>query len=304
MVGSNGFYFPDGSPLIITTLRPDPEAEAQLKADRQYAADKLVEDKKALERLDRQLMPLPRQNPLPSPPREIRRRINPKDGAEMVYVAAGLFLMGDEDQSDNPRRTVTLRAFWIYKTPVTVAEYRKFCQATGRELPEAPNWAWKDDHPIVNVTWDDARAYCDWAGALLPTEAQWEKAARGTDGRQYPWGNEWDPGGLWCSVGQSRISTAPVGSSPAGASPYGCLDMAGNVWQWCADWYDADYLKSAPATNPTGHPSGTRRVLRGGSWDVSLEPYFRSALRFNSAPSSRGGNVGFRCVGAVRADLN
>ena len=127
-------------------------------------------------------------------------RINPKDGAVMVYVPAGEFVMGDDQMPrSSPRRTVTLDAFWIYKNDVTVAQYRKFCQATGRQMPQTPTWGWKDDHPVVNVTWDDAKAYCDWAGAALPTEAQWEKAARGTDGRMYPWGNEWDAGKLWCS---------------------------------------------------------------------------------------------------------
>ena len=229
-------------------------------------------------------------------------RVNPKDGAQMVYVPAGPFLMGDADLNNNPRRTVTLDAFWIYKTPVTVAQYRKFCQATGRAMPPAPFWGWKDNHPVVNVTWDGAKAYCDWAGAALPTEAQWEKAARGTDGRTYPWGDKWESGNLWSSVGQRKMGTAPVASFPSGASPYGCLDMAGNVWQWCADWYDPTSPKSALATNPNRPGPGQRRVLRGGSWDEYGAPNFRSAVRLNDLPADRHVSYGFRAVVPARAD--
>jgi formylglycine-generating enzyme required for sulfatase activity len=207
----------------------------------------------------------------------------------MVFVPAGHFLMGEVDIEQNPCRTVTLDAFWIYKNDVTVAQYRKFCQATGRQMPQPPGWGWKDDHPVVNVTLENAEAYCRWAGMALPTKAQWEKAARGTDGRRYPWGNEWDPGKLCCSVGQHRGSTAPVGSYPAGASPYGCMDMAGNVWQWCADWY--------------GNPASRQDyVLRGGSWNYNFEIFFRCGSRGVTGPVSRDGGPGFRC--AVRADLN
>jgi len=157
--------------------------------------------------------------------------VKPKHGAEMVYVPAGEFLMGSKegegDDDERPQHTVYLDAYWIYKTEVTVAQYRKFCQATGRQMPEEPSvQAWTDDHPIVNVSWDDAVAYGKWAGAALPTEAQWEKAARGTDGRQYPWGNDWDAQKCVNSVGgnnpgeiQPRSSLYPGGSAlPVNAS--------------------------------------------------------------------------------------
>lgn len=222
-------------------------------------------------------------------------KVNPKDGAAMVYVPAGPFLMGDDDWSDNPRHTVTLSGYWMYKTPVTVAQYRKFCHAKGAKMPSAPKWGWKDDHPIVNVTWDDAKAYCDWAGVHLPTEAQWEKAARGTDGRTYPWGNDWNRRRLSNSADELAVSTSPVGSFPSGASPYGCLDMAGNVRQWCSDWYDRDYWESSRGPDPTGPASGQDRVQRGSSWNYfSAADNFRASFRAYDNPDSQYVKYGFR----------
>jgi len=230
-------------------------------------------------------------------------RINPKDGAEMVYVDAGEFLMGSSDDDkgvssdQKPQHKVYLDGYWMYRTEVTVAQYRNFCQVTGRQMPPEPWWKWQEDHPIVNVNWDDAVAYAKWAGAALPTEAQWEKAARGTDGRQYPWGNDWDGAKCVNSVGGSSPGgTKPVGSCPEGASPYGALDMAGNVWDWCADWYDARYYQSSPAPNPAGPATGHSRVLRGVSWGFNSPGSFRSATRGSGDPSSRSGDYGFRCV--------
>ena len=261
---------------------------------------------------------------IPPTPAAGATRINAIDGAEMIYVPAGEFLMGSTDAEieaafadarktssaakkdwftdEGPQRKVSVDAYWIYKNDVTVAQYRKFCQETGREMPKAPDWGWKEDHPIVNVTWDDARGYCDWAGVALPTEAQWEKAARGEDGRKYPWGNEWDPEKLWCSVGEKRTSTTPVGSYPAGASSYGCLDMAGNVCNWCADWY-GNYSND-DNHNPNGPATGQYRVVRGGSGLSVVVPYFRCANRHFLDPSLRLVNFGFRAVGVGRADLN
>jgi sulfatase modifying factor 1 len=221
---------------------------------------------------------------------------NPIDGAEMILIPAGEFLMGSEEYEDEkPQRQVYVDAYYIYKTPVTVAQYRAFCQATKREMPDLPVWS-KDDHPIVRVTWKNATAYTSWAGARLPTEAQWEKAARGTDGREYPWGNEWDVSKCnnW-DTGPHQ--TTPVGSYPQGASPYGVLDMAGNVWEWCADWYDENYYQSAPDRNPPGPDMGTDRVLRGGSWYVIAPDFFRCAYRRNSYPNGRRSDqYGFRCA--------
>jgi len=198
-------------------------------------------------------------------------------GLEWVTIPAGDFLYGD----DNVRKR--LPAYQIMKYPVTVAQYRQFCTATGRQMPDAPEWGWQDTHPVVNVTWDDAAAFAAYAGGALPTEEEWEKAARGTDGRAYPWGNNWYAGNAHCSrkeAGDAK-QTAPVGRSLAGASPYGCRDLAGNVWEWCDSWYDSDKKM---------------RVLRGGSWYNDFPGSFRASYRGGRNPSGRYFSNGFRCV--------
>ena len=260
--------------------------------------------------------PVPKvaEGTVPKPP---ITAINPKDGAVMIFVPAGDFLMGSTKaqaqkvvqalpavlQSDalrhfaaeEPQHKVYLDGYWIYRDDVTVADYRKFCDATGRQIPQPPDWAWKYDNPAVSVSWDDAKAYCDWAGVALPTEAQWEKAARGTDGRIYPWGNSWDK--TKANSDESALNaTTPVGNYSGGASPYGCMDMAGNVFQWCADRYDKDYYGHSPVRNPTGPVARAWRVLRGGSWD-GIPDYCRSALRNYSLPTNRSLTFGFRCAG-------
>ena len=187
-------------------------------------------------------------------------RVNPRDGAVTVWVPAGEFLMGSKGGAradEKPQHAVVLDGFWIYKHHVTVAQYRKFCQATARAMPERePDWGWRHNHPMVNVAWDDAVAYAQWAGASLPTEAQWEKAARGTDGRLYPWGKAWETDRCQCSRKQAGDAggTAAVGTFPTGASPCGCQDMAGNVWQWCADWYDDSIINMPPRAIPPAPP--------------------------------------------------
>jgi formylglycine-generating enzyme required for sulfatase activity len=191
-------------------------------------------------------------------------------------VAAGPFLYGER----NERRT--LPAFQMMQTPVTVAMYRAYCQAAGVQMRDAPNWGWIDNHPMVNVWWDDAQGFCKWAGLSLPTEEQWEKAARGTDGRMYPWGNDWDARRCVCSVSPANAtSPAPVGSLPSGASPYGCLDMAGNVWEWCADWFD---------------DTREHRVLRGGAWYHVHSDCFRAYYCAAFNPDDWSYVQGFRCV--------
>ncbi len=210
---------------------------------------------------------------VPPPPVVSAEKKNLKDGAEMLWIPAGQFLMGstendkDAGSDEKPQHMVSLDGYWMYKNDVTVAQYRTFCQATRRQMPDAPSWGWRDDHPMVNVTWDDANAYAEWAGASLPTEAEWEKAARGTDGRIYPWGNDWDASKCSNSTGSndSPGQISPVGSFPAGVSPYGCLDMAGNVDQWCEDLVCWGLLQAFPLTQSNwtgnGFSAGTARRL-------------------------------------------
>jgi len=222
----------------------------------------------------------------------------------MVVIPAGEFLMGSaegDDQavaSEKPARLIYLDAFAIDVLPVTVAQYRAFCLATGHPMPPEPTWGWRDTHPVVNVSWFDAELYCDWAGKRLPTEAEWEKAARGTDGRLYPWCDIWEPfRGHSLLDTEHEVGTVPVGGYPEGISPNGVLDMAGNVWEWCADWYDPYYYLWGPQENPHGPESGHSRVLRGGSWRCAVSGFLRCAYRnFNRGPATWYNDRGFRCA--------
>ena len=205
-----------------------------------------------------------------------------------------------------------LDGFWIDKYEVTVDGYKKCVDGGGCSAPSTTstycsgkyakgnNWgkAGRGDHPVNCVDWDQAGAYCKWKGKRLATEAEWEKAARGTDGRKYPWGNEkascdravMGDGGKGCG----RDSTWPVGSKPGGVSPYGAHDMAGNVFEWTSDWYGKSYYGNAPARNPRGPSSGSYRVGRGGSWYNRDPGYLRAAYR--NLYSQRKLNVGLRCA--------
>lgn len=240
-----------------------------------------------------------------------QQKITGKDGAPMVLVPAGEFTMGSNDGSDDekPVHQVYLDAYYLDKYEVTVRQYAKFLEATGFNGP--PMWPTMDQpshqkRPIVNVDWSDASNYCEWAGKRLPTEAEWEKAARGTDGRIYPWGNE-PPNTLRANYGQEKwnnhTALVPVGQLKDGKSPYGIYDLAGNVWEWVSDWYDPDYYANSPPQNPKGPKNGKYRVLRGGSWDLAPE-HLRSTRRdFNiplaptyESPAYRNFNSGFRCA--------
>lgn len=256
-----------------------------------------------------------------------------------VFIPAGEFKMSSAFESDYrlPVHTVFLDAFWIDRTEVTNAMFAKFVaeenyrteaeqQGYGYVLDpvnkewvatygvfwSSPSGATSDinslqDHPVVQVSWNDASAYCQWAGRRLPTEAEWEKAARGTDGRIYPWGNESLAGNLlnfgdtnldvdaWrdATVDDGYWHTAPVGSYPAGASPYGAFDMAGNVSEWVSDWYGSNNT-SETQTNPIGPEIGEYRVLRGGSWVSDNET--RSTHRGYFEPVMMMDDFGFRCA--------
>ena len=265
---------------------------------------------------------------------------------EMVFIPAGSFLLGStEDQieaeyqsyggsrvlfeSEYPQRTIGVDSFYIDRTEVTQQQYSAFVGATGREDPLVDrDWAslynWKQgaypeglgDHPVVLVTYDDAKAYCQWAGKSLPTEAEWEKAARGTDGRRYPWGNEWEKSRLNSSTSWSEhelptveiwtkwweevykaqlrgniVTTKPVGAYLSGASPYGALDMAGNVFEWVEDWFDA-----YPGSSYENPEFGKQyRVVRGGDWYLD-RIYTRAAARLRSPADHKVTTIGFRCV--------
>jgi len=244
---------------------------------------------------------------IPSPP--ITRPLLPdsdtrtgKDGAEMVLIPAGEFQMGSNDGSsdEKPAHTVYLDDFYMDKYEVTNALYKKFMDATGHKAP----FYWNDgeynalNQPVVGVSWNDAKAYAEWAEKRLPTEAEWEKAARGgLVGKKYPWGDSLthDDANYYGTGGKDKWDgTSPVGSfAPNG---YGLYDMAGNVWEWCADWYDKDYYSDSPSRNPTGPGTGTRRVLRGGSSNYFNINYLRAANRNGYDPTSMFTIVGFRCA--------
>jgi formylglycine-generating enzyme required for sulfatase activity len=177
--------------------------------------------------------------------------------------------------------------------------YQEYCKAAGAKMPPPPkfntNWI-NQEHPIVKVSWHNAKAYSKWAEVDLPTEAQWEKTARGADGRKYLWGNEFEPGKVWASkkeIGDAGRTTA-VGHY--GISPCGCTDMAGNVLQWCADWYDNAYMKTSPADNPGGPIFGSGRVVRGGGWYGCDADTFRCAFRNGVTADACYDDFGFRCA--------
>ena len=286
---------------------------------------------------------------------------------EMVLVPEGQFLMGSTEEDvkklleldsnveasrfdvEVPQREVYLSGYLIDKCPVTIAEYKKFIESGGykkRDYWSKAGWDYilqtkpldgddlnstmggEDDCPVVNISWYEAEAFAKYAGKRLPTEAEWEKAARGTDGKVYPWGNEFDKTKLNCS--EARIEkTTPVVKYTEGRSEYGCFDMAGNVWEWTADWFDSQYYRSAPERDPQGpdkaeddpffgrpedvgtsiyefEPPGEGgdtlsgcRVLRGGSWSGGGVVHIRCANRDYDEPDYKNETIGFRCARSI-----
>lgn len=241
---------------------------------------------------------------------------------EMVKIPAGTFLMGSDKKVDRnayqpefPQRRVYLDAYEIAKYEVTTVQFLKFVLATDRK--PLIDWQYEGgnfqetmaNHPVMHVSWFDADAYCRWAGKRLPTSAEWEKAARGEDGRIYPWGNE--PAGLSrANFGRTGLS-GPVRDRPErlllyppiisvdkydnGVSPYGVFQLAGNVAEWTADWYDPHYYKMAPDRNPKGPEKGTQRAFRGGGW-IDSTPSVRPAQRNGTDPNTKMNWLGFRCA--------
>jgi formylglycine-generating enzyme required for sulfatase activity len=221
----------------------------------------------------------------------------------MAVVPAGEFTMGSSmgDADEQPEHRVYVDVFLMDKHQVSVGQYARFLDATALDAP--PDWTTMNrlqhqSRPVANVDWTEADAYCTWVGKRLPTEAEWEKAARGTDGRTYPWGNE-HPTKFLANVSKehwnSHSALTPVGTYEEGKSPYGIYDMAGNVWQWVSDWYGSDYYKTGPSRNPAGPRTGTHKVIRGGSWGSNPDG-LRSSDRETHLPSFRGSGTGFRCA--------
>jgi len=238
----------------------------------------------------------------PPAPRRVAEMVHPKDGMVLIRIPGGTYTMGSYkgNPDEKPAHQVTLQPYAIGKTEVTNAQYRTFVAATHHKT--AGDWAsyarkWGEQAPVVGVSWYDANAYCQWAGLRLPTEAEWEAAARGPEGRTYPWGDAWDASRCRNSVEGSLISAqspVAVGSYPQGASPLGCLDMAGNVWEWCSSKY-----KPYPYDAADGREGATGRedrVLRGGSWYGSYPDWYRGADRFRFDPANSDLSWGFRAA--------
>ncbi len=274
--------------------------------------------------------PLPTVDPLQPPActRAGQKWTSPADGMTLVCVPAGTFSMGTtlgEDDED-PVHQVTLDAFWVDSNEVTNGQFVDFLNqlqdfsvvaqtVTKDERPyyllDNPTADWTDritfsksnftalgqylNHPVVMVTWLGAEAYCKSVGRRLPTEAEWEKAARGETGGLYPWGNSWLNSNANSGHYDAYKQTAPIGSFPGGISPYGAFDMIGNVWEWTADWYDEAYYTYSPGNNPSGAQTGIERVMRGGAW-VNLSKDLKATTRGRYGPWGSWLHIGFRCV--------
>ncbi|MBH0198700.1 MAG: SUMF1/EgtB/PvdO family nonheme iron enzyme [Nitrospira sp.] len=230
--------------------------------------------------------------------------------SEMVAIAAGPFVRGTENGGfdERPTRTIHLDEYSIDRFEVTNHQYQQFVVATGHRKPGLPSRYAKSgakvrgvNQPIVYVSWDDAEEYCRWKGKRLPTEAEWEKAMRGTDGRLWPWGNKEQPDGAnWARVKDGYEVSARVGTFQIDKSPYGVMDGAGNVMEWVADWYDETYYKSSPDRNPPSPEYGTYRVLRGGSYTTTGADV-RITSRSKMMPDFRDETIGFRCANSTNS---
>ncbi len=234
---------------------------------------------------------------------EIRARgalVNEKDGSILIPIPAGETIFGSPPgegwDHERPQFPAALPTYFIGLHPVTNAQWVRFLEAKGARAPERWPAEASADHPVAGVCWYDAQAYCEWAGLRLPTELEWERAARGADCRRYPWGSPWDSARCQCSRAGYEDSggTSGIWTHPSGRSPYGLYDMAGNVWELCSDWYDAEAYRRYANGDLTAPPRGERRVLRGGSWRYFGEGSFRCSERSSDSPSTRGRDYGFR----------
>ena len=238
---------------------------------------------------------------------------NPKDGSLLVLIPEGEFLAGDE------KFTLILPGFYMALHPVTNGQYALFLNDQKPGKTDLESWIQldnycfvrktgngfetygeKNDHPVVKVSWFGAVAYCQWAGLRLPSELEWEKAARGADGREYPWGNDWQEGKR-CRWDKNKGSetTCGIWQYTDGCGPYGLYQASGNVWEWCADWYESDAYKRYKTGKIQPPATGSSRVLRGGSWRHGTGRHFRAAFRDDDRPAYRFSDLGFRCARAL-----
>jgi sulfatase modifying factor 1 len=236
---------------------------------------------------------------------EIDLALNEKDGSVLLRVPAGEFEMGDGQDANCPKHSVHVNEYWIGVYCVTNRQYARFVREKKHLAPSRGPWsngtcradAW--DHPVTYVNWDDAQAYAKWAGLALPTEAQWEKAARGPLGLIFPWGPTWDADLCRHEKNKGSGSTSEVWGYGRGVSGHGTYQQSGNVWEWCADWYGDKYYGESGQSNPQGPVGGSLRVCRGGTWGDDAPSRFRGAYRAGNVPLYRGGLQGFRLVRTV-----
>jgi formylglycine-generating enzyme required for sulfatase activity len=227
---------------------------------------------------------------------------NEKDGTLLALVPGSKFLAGGAGSDEGGGVIeVELPPYYLAVHPVTNGQYGRFVKATGHRAPDNKIWqeSGKAEHPVMDVSWDDAEAYCRWAGLRLPGELEWEKGARGVGGRKYPWGSEWDESKCRNDKNKGAERTCPVWGYAAGQSPWGLYQMSGNVWEWCADWYEKEAYTRYKKGDLAPPKAGECRVLRGGSWYNSSPGSFRAAYRDFSNPVYRNASSGFRCAGDV-----